>query len=123
MSEQYWKRAVGAIATAFSIISFNALSAQASEPATFTLVNSTNRPLLEFYASPPSSNNWEEDILGRGVLEPGESTEITINDGRSDCLYDLKGVLGAGDGVGRGELIESQVHICDGETYEYSGKN
>lgn len=122
MSQMLWKYVVGATATALSVFSLNVLSAQA-EPVTFTLINSTNRPLEEFYASPPSSNDWEEDILGVNVLGPGESTEITINDGRSDCLYDIKGILGSGDGVGRGALIESQVHICNGETYGYAGKN
>ena len=120
MLKQSWKYVLGTATTALSILTFSVLSAQA-EPVTFTLTNSTNRPLEEFYASPPSENNWEEDILGVSVLQPGESTTITINDGRSDCLYDLKGFLGAGDGVGRGALIESQVHVCNGETYGYSG--
>ncbi|MGL5061224.1 MAG: hypothetical protein ACRC62_14725, partial [Microcoleus sp.] len=66
-------------------------------------------------ASPPSVNDWEEDILGRDVLLSGESATITIQDGREDCLYDFKGVLGPSDdgSVGRGELIESGVNVCD----------
>jgi len=103
-------------------VSFGVLSAKA-ESITFTLINGTDRPLEQFYASPPSSNNWEEDILGVDVLEPGESTNITINDGRADCEYDLKGTLGPGNGVGRGTLLESNVHICDGAVYQYTGKN
>jgi hypothetical protein len=74
MPKQYWQYAVGVMATALSIVGFNVLSARASEPVTFTLVNST------------------------------------------------KGALGPGAGVGRGELIESSVHVCSGGTYEYSGK-
>jgi hypothetical protein len=95
-------------------------AAQANDPVTFTLINSTSRVLEEFYASPPSTNDWEEDILGVDVLNPGESVEITIDDGRSDCLYDFKGVLGPGDGVGRGALIQSSVEVCNGGSYEYS---
>lgn len=123
MLKQSWKSVVGVTTTAFSIVSLSVLSAQASEPVTFTLVNSTNRTLEAFYASPPSSNNWEQDILGVDVLEPGQSTKITIDDGREDCLYDFKGVLGPGEGVGRGELIQSQVRVCNGGIYQYSGKN
>ena len=91
-----------------------------AESVQFTLINNTNRPLEEFYASPPSEASWEEDILGVDVLLPGESAEITIDDGREDCLYDIRGVLGAGDGVGQGALIHSGVNICDGVTYTYS---
>lgn len=89
---------------------------------TFTLVNKTGRVLREFYASPPSTDDWEEDILGQDVLNPGESTEITIDDGREDCLYDFKGVFEAGNGVGAGSLIQSKVNVCDGGTYEYYGR-
>lgn len=98
---------------------FSAQSASA-ESVSFTLINQTSRVLEEFYASPPNVNDWEEDILGVDVLAPGESTTITIDDGREDCLYDFKGVLGPGDGVGRGALVQSAVNVCDGGTYEYS---
>jgi len=93
-----------------------------AEPVTFTLVNDTSRDLLHFYASPPSTNDWEEDILGSGVLPAGSSVQVTINDGRTDCDYDIKGVLGPSpDGtVGPGELIHSAVNICAGSTYTYS---
>lgn len=92
------------------------------ESVTFILKNNTSRDLLEFYASPPSTDDWEEDILGTDVLEPGESVEITIDDGREDCLYDFKGVLGPSDdgSVGEGALIQTSVEVCDGGTYEYS---
>lgn len=116
-----WKPIAGLLTLVMSVVGFNVLSVRANtEAATFTLVNSTSRVLESFYASPPSTNDWEEDILGLDVLPPGESVKITINDGREDCLYDFKGVLGAGDNVGRGELIQSGVEICDGGTYEYS---
>lgn len=98
---------------------FGAQSASA-ESVTFTLVNSTSRVLEEFYASPPSTDDWEEDILGVDVLAPGESTQITIDDGREDCHYDFKGILGPGEGVGRGALVQSSVNVCDGGTYEYT---
>ncbi|MBD2039178.1 hypothetical protein [Microcoleus sp. FACHB-672] len=96
-----------------------------TEAVTFTLTNNSTRVLEAFYASPPSTDDWEEDILGVDVLAPGESVKITINDGREDCKYDFKGRLGPSeDGtVGSGELIESAVEVCDGGTYGYSGGN
>ncbi len=100
-------------------------SAFAGGKVTFTLINRTTRVLEEFYASPPSVNDWEDNIFGKNFrLRPGEETEIVIDDQRDNCLYDFKGVFGPGvtsDGtrVGRGELIESAVEVCDGGTYEY----
>lgn len=109
-----------AAAIALSTISlFTSAPAQA-ESVSFTLVNGTSRTLEEFYASPPSTESWEEDILGVDVLSPGESVKITIDDGREDCQYDFKGVLGPGSGVGRGALMQSNVSVCDGESYEYT---
>ena len=35
-----------------------------TDSVTFTLTNSTSRTLEEFYASPPSTSDWEDDILG-----------------------------------------------------------
>ncbi len=94
--------------------------AQETESATFTLVNETERELLEFYASPPEEESWEENILYE-PLGPGDSIEVTIDDGREDCYYDFMGVLGpAPDGsVGEGALIQSGVEVCDGGSYEY----
>lgn len=112
----------GLVAAALSLpIIFSGIESALAEPATFTLINGTNRPLLRFHASPPQVNDWEEDILGLDVLEPGESIEINMEDGRPDCLYDFKGTLGpSADGsVGEGELIESNVNVCDGGTYTY----
>ncbi|MFP4006984.1 MAG: hypothetical protein ACLFV6_03115 [Spirulinaceae cyanobacterium] len=80
----------------------------------------TDRDLLEFYASPPSEESWEENILDEPLF-PGESVTVIINDGLEDCFYDFMGILGpTPDGsVGEGALIESGVEVCDGGEYEY----
>lgn len=109
-----------AAAIALSTISLFASAPAQAESVSFTLVNRTSRALEEFYASPPSTDSWEEDILGVDVLNPGESVKITIDDSREDCQYDFKGVLGPGSGVGRGALVQSNVNVCDGGTYEYT---
>ncbi len=113
------RSALVSMMSAIAIVGFSVPMALA-EPITFTLINNTNRVLEQFYASPPSTSSWEEDILGVDVLNPGEATEVTIDDGRQDCQYDIKGVFGPGPGVGRGELIQSAVNICNGSTYTYS---
>lgn len=116
---KHWLPAGLTVFVGLSSLLFSAQSASA-ESVTFTLVNKTSRVLEEFYASPPSTDDWEEDILGVDVLAPGDSTQITINDGREDCHYDFKGVLGPGEGVGRGALVQSSVNVCDGGSYEYT---
>ncbi|HEY9697622.1 MAG TPA: hypothetical protein V6D10_10180 [Trichocoleus sp.] len=109
-----------AAAIALSTLSLFASAPALAEAVSFTLTNGTSRALEEFYASPPSTQSWEEDILGVDVLMPGESVEITIDDGREDCQYDFQGVLGPGSGVGRGALVQSKVDVCDGGSYEYT---
>ena len=135
MFHKSFGKSVLAIALSLPIVAFTGYSTLAqmeddadgdseseTAPVTFTLVNNTSRTLLEFYASPPSTDDWEEDILGVDVLPPGESVDITIDDGRTDCNYDFKGVLAAAEdgSVGEGALIQSGVSVCDGGTYEYS---
>lgn len=88
--------------------------AQDTESVTFTLVNGTDYVIMEFYASPPSSDDWEEDILGVDVLEPDEAVDITIDDWREDCNYDFLAVFEDGT-----ELEHVDVSVCDDEEYVY----
>lgn len=102
----------------FSIAFLFVAGLATAEPVTFTLVNGTDVTLMEFYASPPSTEEWEEDILGEEVLEPGERVQITIADGRDDCDYDFLGVFEDEYG-NEEELVHEEVAVCDGETYVY----
>jgi hypothetical protein len=77
--------AAGALAACLASV----VSAQA-EDLVFTLTNGTNSVLNEFYTSPTGVDNWEADVLGRDVLNPGESATVTIADGRSVCNYDMR---------------------------------
>lgn len=70
---------------------FSACSATAkAEDLIFMLTNSTNSTLERFYTSPVGVDDWEQDVFGEDVLEPGESIRITIRDGRSVCKYDMR---------------------------------
>ncbi|PSJ54940.1 hypothetical protein [Pseudaminobacter soli (ex Li et al. 2025)] len=80
-------RAIAAGAVAVCLAS--AVSAKA-EDLVFTLTNGTGSVLTEFYTSPTGVDNWEADVLGRDVLNPGESATVTIADGRSVCNYDMR---------------------------------
>jgi hypothetical protein len=83
-------------------------SAQVTEPVTFTLNNETDNVLVALYISVVSSNDWEEDILGSGVLGAGESLEVTIADDLADCEYDLKATFDDDT-----ELALGSVDFCE----------
>jgi hypothetical protein len=86
-----------------------------AEPVTFELTNGTDYVIVEFYASAPGEEEWGEDILGEDVLEPGDTFEITIADGREDCEYDFLAVF-----EDESELEHNDVSVCDAEHYVYS---
>ena len=61
-----------------------------AEDLVFQLKNGTNSVLNNFHASPVGVDKWEDDIFGQQVLNPGETIEITIADGRDVCNYDMR---------------------------------
>ncbi|MEP9372490.1 hypothetical protein [Mesorhizobium sp. KR1-2] len=61
-----------------------------AEDLVFTLTNGTSSVLTQFYTSPTGVNDWEADVLGQDVLNPGESAQVTIADGRTVCNYDMR---------------------------------
>jgi hypothetical protein len=96
---------------AVPLIATTALTAQA-QAAYFTLRNQTRLTMTRFYASPTYTSNWEEDILGSGVLYSGSSSRVRINDGRSTCWYDFLAVFSNGN-----KVVKSNVNICNLNTY------
>ena len=56
--------------------------------------NNSGQTLRYFYASPPTVDDWEEDILGSDVVMNGDSYRINFNtDNRCTCTYDTKAVF------------------------------
>lgn len=96
------------VAGAFAATAPVAAVAQTTEPVSFTLNNLTDHVLVALYISVPSTDEWEEDIFGAGVLGSGESVEVTIDDNLADCEYDLKAVFEDGD-----EAILGSENFCE----------
>lgn len=65
-------------------------SAMAQGKQDFTLVNKTGYRIDKVYVSPSSSDDWDEDVLGRDVLGNGESVHIRFNRATKTCKWDLK---------------------------------
>jgi len=76
------------------------------------LINDTNRSIVEFHASNVGTNSWEEDILGRNVLAPGNEVTINLNDGSGYCKFDFLTVMRGGQ-----QVVKRNVNICEIESY------
>ncbi|MBT2134989.1 hypothetical protein KK137_11650 [Croceibacterium sp. LX-88] len=70
--------------------------------------NYTSVTLRELYASPVSSDTWEEDLLGQRTLGPGETIEADIDNGTEECFYDLKAVLS-----NEKTVEQRNVNVCE----------
>jgi len=71
-----------------------AADAQARSPDGFnrwvSIVNDTSETMWSFRASNISEPGWQENILGRDVLYPGEYVDVLVDDGSGYCMYDLR---------------------------------
>lgn len=56
----------------------------------FILHNETGVEINSLYVSPHSTDDWEEDILGKDTLATGESLKITFDDRDKHSHWDLK---------------------------------
>lgn len=65
----------------------------------FVLVNKAGLVIAELYVAPSESDEWEEDVLGKDVLNQGESVTITFDKRAKACVYDIKTVDEDGDSV------------------------
>ena len=108
-------RLLGATALAVPMTLATSAIALASD-VIFTLHNETSSALTELYLSPSNVDDWEEDILASaGPIEAGTMVNLTVEDGRTDCLYDILGVFADDD------MVEDySVDICDLESYSFT---
>ena len=65
-------------------------SARAEGKQDFTLVNKTGYQIEKVFVSPTKSDDWQDDILGRGTLDDGEKVDITFHRAATGCKWDLK---------------------------------
>src|SRR5205823_13190785 len=84
--------------------------------------NKTGVEIHEVYVSPVSTDDWEEDVLGKGTLPDGESVKITFNDREKHVHWDLKIVDGKGNSIewhdlNLIEIDELTLHYKDGKAW------
>jgi hypothetical protein len=85
-----------------------------AEDLKFSLKNGTNSVLTRFYTSPTGVNDWEDDVFGEQVLDPGESIDITIADGRTVCKYDMRFEFEEGSNL---DSTEDTQDLCETGSY------
>jgi hypothetical protein len=105
---------VAAALGAAIVLSGFAASTASAEDRRVKIINDTNIQLDRFFASNSGVTEWQEDILGQGVLGPHSSVVINIDDGTGACLYDFKAVFHNG----RTDVNE-RINVCQISTYTY----
>jgi hypothetical protein len=88
----------------------------------FVLHNQTGVEIHQLFVSPHSTDDWEEDILGKGTLPDGESVKITFEDREKHVHWDLKVVDGKGNSIewedlNLIEISEVTLHYKDGKAW------
>ena len=86
-----------------SVLVFAALTPVRAGEQDFTLVNKTGFDIHSVFVSPHSTEEWEEDILGRDVLPSGDHVDIKFSRTAKGKLWDLK----VADKDGKGYVWEN----------------
>ena len=86
----------------------------------FTLLNKTGFDIHEIYVSPHSSNEWEEDVMGKGVLVDGQSVAVRFDRANKAKEWDLKVVDKEGkaivwEKIDLSEITKLTIHYKDGK--------
>jgi hypothetical protein len=76
------------------------------------LVNRSSQTITGFYASNVGENVWQEDVLGRSTVRPGQRVRINLNDGTGYCMFDFRTVTASGE-----EIIRRRVNVCEVSRY------
>jgi len=99
------------------LLSASAMTIASAANRKVDIENGTGKDIVEFYASNTGTDDWEEDILGRDVLAPGEEFEADIDDGTGACYFDFKAVFS--DDTSH---VQRKVNVCKISTFTYTNK-
>ena len=88
----------------------------------FTLVNHTGVEIHKLFTSPHSSDDWEEDVLGKSTLGDGESIEVTFPQREKAAHWDLRIEDSGGNAINftdlnLKEISEVVLHYKDGKAW------
>ena len=97
-----------------------ALSAGFAGQQDFKLVNKTGFDINEVYVSAHSKEDWESDVMGKGLLANDASVEIHFSPADKTKDWDLKVVDGKGKSIvweklNLLEISKVTLHYADGK--------
>src|SRR5713226_2461193 len=120
--KQFVLKSKGALSLAVIAMFVTATAFARTGKQDFMLHNQTGVEIHELYVSPHTTNDWEEDILGRGTLPSGESVKITFEDREKHVHWDLKVVDSKGNSIewedlNLVEISEVTLHYKDGKAW------
>jgi hypothetical protein len=73
----------------------------------FRIHNHSGANIVRLYVSDSRHRNWEEDVMGRDILRPGEDTNINFNGPVNRCLFDIKAIFSDGNSAEK-----HNVNLC-----------
>ena len=83
-------------------------SAALADKRDFNLNNNSDYVISHAYVSASSDPDWGDDILGKDVLNPGETWEVGFDRGDANtCVWDIKVITQEGF-----ELKLPQIDLC-----------
>ncbi|HEY0581509.1 MAG TPA: hypothetical protein VGE94_04955 [Chloroflexota bacterium] len=84
-------RPVAATLASVSLLAVLGAQSAFADQRDFTLNNNSSIPLKSVYVSAADVQSWEEDILGRDILDSGASVDVSFGKAiEGTCLYDIK---------------------------------
>ena len=88
----------------------------------FTLVNKTGVEIHKLYTSPHSSDEWDEDVLGKDTLGDGESIDIEFPKKEKAAHWDLRVEDSSGSAItwenlNLKEISEVTLHYKNGKAW------
>ena len=88
----------------------------------FTLVNHTGVEIHKFYTSPHSSDDWQEDVLGKDTLEDGDTLDVEFPNREKATHWDIRVEDSKGNAItftdiNLKETSEVVLHYKDGKAW------
>ena len=104
------KKAFALVATVAALVAVPSLASAAPDGKNrkVTVENISSSSIHYLYASPVTATTWEEDLLGKsGTIPAGTSKVANIDNGTTECYYDLKVKLASGR-----EYEQRRINVC-----------
>jgi hypothetical protein len=88
-------------------------SASLADMRDFSFNNRTGGVINQLYVSSSNRENWGRNLLRGGVIRPGRSVDVAINEG-DDCMHDLRAQFQDGT------VVEVQaLNLCEIKEYSF----